>query len=310
MATPDEVLITRRTSFISPSRISVIASHTFTQLVRMKVFYFLIIFAVLFWGLNHFLFSSMTGTSASEQELRLLKSTSFFAMNLFASVMALASTALLIPKDIEDRTLYTILCKPVPRLDYLIGKLFGVLALIFISLLIMDILMSATLHFKCQDLISYETNLLSRSYSQAAVDERAAELAAHGHTMSIHYATLAIFFKAAVIASIALLISTFSTSTIFTLILTIIVVLIGMIQADAREFIFKGNAYGDFLILAKVSYVIAVIAPDFQFMSIDDGVIDGRAVPYTMIIKIAIVAFFYVAIYTVLAWFTFRKKEF
>jgi len=309
MNDPAELLITRRTSFISPRRIAVIASHTFTQLVRMKVFYFLVIFAVIFWALNHFLFSSMTGTNASEQELRLLKSTSFFAMNLFAVVMSIAATALLIPKDIEDRTLYTILCKPVPRLDYLIGKLVGVLALIFISLLLMDILMSTALHFKCQGLIEYEAEMLSR-YPQEIINDRIAELAPHGHTMSIHYAVIAIFLKAAVIASIALLISTFSSSTIFTLILTIMVVLIGMMQADAREFIMKGTHYGEFKILAKFSYVIAIMAPDFQFMSIDDGVIDGKTVPATMIVKIAIVAFFYVAIYTVLSWFTFRKKEF
>ncbi len=310
MSDSNDVFITRRTSFISPRRISVIAGHTFTQLVRMKVFYFLIIFAVIFWALNHFLFSSITGNSASEQELRLLKSTSFFAMNLFAVVMSKAATALLIPKDIEDRTLYTILCKPVPRLDYLIGKLLGVLALIFISLLLMDLLMSTALHFKCKELIQFESEMLGSRYSQDIVDARVAELSPHGHTMSIHYAVIAIFLKAAVIASIALLISTFSTSTIFTLILTIIVVLIGMMQADAREFVMRGTHYGEFKMLAKFSYVIALVAPDFQFMSIDDGVIDGKAVSATMIGKIAIVAFFYVAIYTVLSWFTFRKKEF
>ena len=104
--------------------------------------------------------------------------------------------------------------------------------------------------------------------------------------------------------------STFSTSTIFTLILTLIVVLIGTIQADAREYVMKGTHYGQFKILAKFSYFIAIVAPDFQFMSIDDGVIDGKPVSAIMTGKIAIVAFFYVAIYTVLSWFTFRKKEF
>lgn len=197
----------------------------------------------------------------------------------------------------------------MPRLDYLIGKLLGVLALIFISLLLMDILMSITLHFKCQELIQHESQMLSR-YPQDVIDQEVAYLIPHGHTMSIHYAVIAIFLKAAVIASIALLISTFSTSTIFTLILTIMVVLIGMMQADAREFIMKGQHYGEFKGLAKFSYIIAIMIPDFQFMSIDDGVIDGKTVTGTMAGKIAIVACFYVSIYIVLSWFTFRKKEF
>jgi len=222
----------------------------------------------------------------------------------------LASTAILIPKDIEDRTLYTILCKPVPRLDYLIGKLLGVLALIFIALLVMDILLSLSLYFKCKELIILETNGLQALGSQELIDSVTASLEAHSSSMNVHYATISIFWKAALVASIALLISTFSTSTIFTIILTIIIILIGMIQAEAREFAIKASQRGNFTNLAKFSYIVAVVIPDFQFMSVDDGVIDGKAVPFTTIVKITIIALFYVAIYTVLSWFTFRKKEF
>ena len=46
-----------------------------------------------------------------------------------AIILGIVATALIIPRDLEDRTLYTILAKPVPRLDYLVGKLLGILAL-------------------------------------------------------------------------------------------------------------------------------------------------------------------------------------
>jgi len=42
-------------------------------------------------------------------------------------VYSIAATALLLPRDVEDRTLYTILSKPVPRIEYLLGRLVGVL---------------------------------------------------------------------------------------------------------------------------------------------------------------------------------------
>ena len=58
------------------------------------------------------------------------------------------ATALLLPKDVEDRTLYTILAKPVPRFDYLAGKLLGVLLLVFVSLALMDVLMTAVLQIR------------------------------------------------------------------------------------------------------------------------------------------------------------------
>src|SRR5436190_4556916 len=133
----------RRHRSFSPGRILTIAGGTFTQLVRMKVFSFLAIFAFVVIGAS-FAFADLK----NEQELKMLKDLSLAAMALFCSLFAIAGTALLIPKDVEDRTLYTILCKPVPRLEYLLGKLMGVIWLIFISLVCMDVIFCTVLHFK------------------------------------------------------------------------------------------------------------------------------------------------------------------
>ena len=106
------------------SRTSVIARHAFTQLVRMKVFYFLAFFAVILIASNFFNLPQHEGPeSAGVNILRSIKSWSLGAMTLFSVVLSIVATALLLPKDVEDRTLYTILAKPVPRLDYLAGKL-------------------------------------------------------------------------------------------------------------------------------------------------------------------------------------------
>lgn len=302
----------QKTSFISFSRIGVIAGHTFTQLVRMKVFYFLIAFVILLWGAKQVIFPNETGGDSSpEQELRLIKSAGFAAMNMFSMLLALSATALLIPKDIEDRTLYTILCKPVPRLDYLLGKLLGVLVLIFVSLIAMDLVLSFFLNQKASAIIAIQTEqLVALGMPQEMITEQLAGLKAHGVTMNIHYATFAIFLKAIVIASIALLISTFSSSTLFTLILTLIVIVIGLIQADAREYATVMAEFGESNKLSNISLAIAVFFPDLQFLSVEDGVIDGRNIPMRIMWQITVIASFYFAIYIVLSWFAFRKKEF
>ncbi|KAB2638617.1 MAG: ABC transporter permease subunit, partial [Verrucomicrobia bacterium] len=112
-------------------RIAVIASHAFTQLVRMKVFYFLAVFAVITIGSNFFDLPQHAGPEAAGTHvLNSIKSWSLGTMTLFSVVFAIVATALLLPKDVEDRTLYTILAKPVPRLDYLAGKLLGVILLV------------------------------------------------------------------------------------------------------------------------------------------------------------------------------------
>ena len=302
----------QKTSFISFSRIGVIASHTFTQLVRMKVFYFLVAFVILLWGAKQIIFPNETGGDGSpEQELRLIKSAGFAAMNMFSMLLALSSTALLIPKDIEDRTLYTILCKPVPRLDYLLGKLLGVLVLIFISLVAMDLILSFFLNQKASGIIALQTQqLTARGMPQEMINEQLAEIKAHAVNMNIHFAAFAIFLKAIVIASIALLISTFSSSTLFTLILTLVIIVIGLIQADAREYATTMAEFGQQNQLSNISLGIALFFPDLQFLSIEDGVIDGRNIPLSIMGQISLIALLYFSIYVVLSWFTFRKKEF
>ena len=124
---------------LNPRRIGVIAMHTFTQLVRMKVFYFLGIFALILVASNLLKIETITRPNLEGMEmLRSIRSSSLAVMTIFSIVFGVSATALLLPKDIEDRTLYTILAKPVPRLDYLVGKLAGVLLLLFVSLLVME----------------------------------------------------------------------------------------------------------------------------------------------------------------------------
>src|SRR4029077_3766719 len=114
-------------------RIFAITANTLTELTRQKVFYVLLIFALLLIGSSMFM-----ARLAFQQEFQILKDVSLGAMSLFTSLLAIVATARLIPQDIEDRTVYTILAKPVPRFEYVLGKLAGVLLLLAISTLIMS----------------------------------------------------------------------------------------------------------------------------------------------------------------------------
>lgn len=299
------------TSFISATRIGVIAGHTFTQLVRMKVFYFLAIFGLLMLGLQLVeMPHEQSAGGGIDQNLRLLKSAGFFAMNTFAVVLALSATALLLPKDIEDRTLYTILCKPVPRLDYLIGKYCGVLLLIAVSLAVMDGLFCYILQNRVDSAIAeLVSSPQGRKLPAELIEAKVEHLRTQGANAVLQLGVLAIFLKAAVVTAIALLISTFSTSTIFTIIVTIIVVLIGLIQADARDYFLQQQALGVSSPMSEVTRWIAMLFPDFQLLAMEDGVIEGRDIPLAVAGKVALVAVLYSGMYTVLAWFFFKNKE-
>lgn len=302
---------TRITTIISPARICTIAGHTFTQLVRMKVFYFLVIFALLLLGLQLIDMPYTSGAGGGlDQNIRLIKSAGFFAMNTFSFILALAATALLIPKDVEDRTLYTILSKPVPRLDYLFGKLFGVIALLVVSLLVMDVIFSSIIYLRVESVVAEDSELLLKmGKPQAMIDAHVSALRAQGVNLALQAGVLGVFLKALVVASVALLISTFSTSTIFTMIVTVMVVLMGLIQAEAREYFMEQQALGGHTVMSEVTRFIALLFPDFKLLGIEDAVIDGKLLPAGIIMRVSLIAVFYSAIYVVLSWFVFRKKE-
>jgi ABC-type transport system involved in multi-copper enzyme maturation permease subunit len=116
-------------TFFSPGRVAALASNTLLELVRQKVFYFMLVFAMLGIGASFF----VSGWQFDEQ-FQVLKDVSLGAMSVFSWLLATLATAMLLPKDLEDRTLYTILAKPVSRLEYLLGKYLGVVLLLFVAL--------------------------------------------------------------------------------------------------------------------------------------------------------------------------------
>src|SRR5436305_9268811 len=101
----------------SPARIFTIATNTLIELTRQKVFYVLLIFALFLIGSSVFM-----ARFTFQQEFQILKDISLGAMSIFSSLLAIVATARLIPQDIEDRTVYTILAKPVPRFEYYLAN--------------------------------------------------------------------------------------------------------------------------------------------------------------------------------------------
>ena len=294
------------------SRILTISTHTFTQLVRMKVFYFLAIFAVIAIASNFFELPQHVGPeSVGASVLRSIKSWSLGAMTLFSVVLAIVATALLLPKDVEDRTLYTILAKPVPRIDYLAGKLLGVLLLIFVSLLLMDGLMLAVLQIRTTMVAADQENMArAMGWTQDAIDSLRTETLANGPNWSLQGAVFAVFLRASIMASLALLISTFSSSTLFTTIVSFLIYFIGHFQADAREAYLQAGQAGEGMLAKVGTLLVTLVLPDFQLFNVIDAVIEGQAMPLMALGKLTLVGLYYALFFTIASWFVFSDKEF
>ena len=115
------------------TRIFAISKNTLIELVRQKVFYILLIFALCAIGSSIFM-----AKLSFQEEFQMLKDVCLGAMSIFTSLLAILATANFLPKDMEDRTIYTLLSKPVPRFAYLMGKLGGILILLGLFTLLMS----------------------------------------------------------------------------------------------------------------------------------------------------------------------------
>lgn len=288
----------------SPQRVWTLALATMTQLIRMKILAFLVVFCVLAVGAG-FAFSVIN----PEQQLNLLKTVSLGALQIFSIVIGVVSTALLLPKDMEDRTLYTILSKPVPRFDYLLGKLLGVLMLIGGGLIVMDGVLSLILWLRQSILFdSYVANLkLEKMDTPEAVAQVREIVARQGLTWNLHWAVWAIFLKAAVVTTVALLLSCIASSTLFTIVITFCITIIGHGEALIREFFFTPNLSST--VSRGAMLVLAMICPDLAQFDIVDSVVNGEIVPWAAIYDMTGIAAIYLTAYLFVAHLLFVEKE-
>ena len=283
------------------SRVLAITTNTLTELTRLKVFYFLLIFALLLIGSSIFM-AQLT----FQQEFQILKDVSLGAMSIFTSLLAIVATALLIPQDIEDRTVYTILAKPVPRFEYLLGKIAGVLLLLAISTLIMSAVFLAVLYTREQTVL-HETLRQMSNAPREQIDDALRVLRSSALNVDIFPGILIVYLKACLLAALTLFVSTFATTNIFTIVVMAFIYFIGHLQATAREYWLQGHSSG--WITHTFLAVVALIFPDLQAFNLVDDIVAGAAISLGLFAKTAVLGIFYTTIYTLLATFVFYGKE-
>ena len=285
----------------SVARVAALTGNTLTELVRLKIFYFLLIFALLLIGNSVFM-----ARLSFQQEFQVLKDVSLGAMSIFTSILAIVATAQLLPRDLEDRTIYTILAKPVPRYEYLIGKLAGVLLLLALSVLAMSVLFFAVLFAREQMLIS-ATLRETAGFPPEQIQEAIRSLKASAFTASLLPGIVIIFLKASLLASLTLFISTFATSNIFTVVVMVFIYFIGHLQATAREYWLQEHG-GGWLVKTFLA-LVALLFPDLQLFNLVDDIVAGTAIPMALFAKTAVLGLIYTSVYLFFAWVSFQGRE-
>lgn len=298
---------------LMPSRVAAVAGATFTQLVRMRLFLVLAVFGIGFLGLQFLPYREHLGVEFSGvQQLQLIKDIAMGCMQLFGLIFCVGATALLIPRDTEDRILYTILCKPVPRFDYLLGKLLGVLFLLLVMLLLMDGLMSLLLHLQESVLTrDMRETLLARNYSETDIAPYLEQVAAAGNTLDTQRGILAMFLGFGVLSSLTLLFSCFTSGTIVSMVFGLGTYFVGMFQTQFFHALHtaQGEA-GTSVTMQRAAQVFSVLVPDFSLFAVADSASSGATLAWGLLGGLALLAAAYMLFHLLIATWLFSRKEF
>jgi len=261
-------------------RILAIAGNTFRETVRDKILYNLILFALIM------IFSSLAiGQLTLGNENKVILNLGFAAISVFGTMIAIFIGTGLVYKEIEKRTVYALLAKPVRRSELIVGKYFGLVFTLLVNLLIMTAgLVLALL---------YTGGVEPSGY------------------VRILPAVLMIFLSLCLVTALSLFFSTFSTpvlSVLFTLFLWII----GHFGNDLKDF-------GELTKSAAAEWLCRVlyyVIPNFSNFQMLDGRYVLQAADYSQTANPAVVAgvVFYCVVYAALVIslgvVIFRRRDF
>src|SRR5690349_24725906 len=116
------------------NRVASIASNTFREAVRDRVLYNLIGFALLMVAA-----SILVGQISIGIERLVVINLGLTAVSLFGLVIAIFIGIGLVSKEIERRTLYTVLSRPVRRWEFIVGKFFGLAGTVAVNTFFMAV---------------------------------------------------------------------------------------------------------------------------------------------------------------------------
>jgi ABC-type transport system involved in multi-copper enzyme maturation permease subunit len=248
-----------------------IALNTFKEAKRDRVLYLLFFFAAVCLLFSRFLALLTVG-----DRVKIIKDVGLASISLFGMLMAILMGTGLVYKEIDKKTIFTLLAKPIHRAQFLLGKFLGLVLTIFIMTGLMAVIFLLILFL---------------------------------HTFTIEWkillAILYIFFELCLMTAVALLFSTFTTPILASL-YSLGFYLIGHLSWSLEMLIKKVKSGTGRAILR----VLFIVLPDLENFNFKTEVVHNLPIPT----KLLEISFLYGLVYTsfllLLAMLVFRRRDF
>lgn len=260
--------------------IGVIAFNTFRESIRDKILYNIGLLAVALA-----FFSIVLGEWSVFDRAYVIKSTTLSVMSLSGLLISIFVGISLVQKEIQRRTVLTLLSKPISRASFIIGKYFGLLAVVLVHLFLLTVI--------------FYVILLCTNASP---------------TLSILTAVYMIFCEMAVVIAVALLFSSFS-STVLSALFTLGIYFAGHLSNQLLEQVRFASRMGEMgnastAILEKTAVVIHAVFPGLYRFNITNYVVHGLALPDMYVFWNSLYALGYVGVFLGVASWWFSRRDF
>ncbi|MFQ5881424.1 MAG: ABC transporter permease [Candidatus Methylomirabilales bacterium] len=248
-----------------------IALNTFKEAVRDRILYTILAFALALIGGSVIL----ARLSVGGQE-KIIKDLGLACISIFGTLIAIFIGIGLVSKEIDKKTIYTLIAKPIHRYEFILGKYFGLFITLFVNVSVMALGLFL--------LVSL-----------------------WGGTWSLNLlpAVLLIFVELMVITAVAILFSSFTTPTLSAIFILAIFV-IGHLSQDLKEFAAQfGGAT-----LNAVVFVFYYLLPNLSSFNIKGQAVHGVPVPMSFIGLSILYGTFYLSAVLILAMLIFQRRDF
>jgi len=261
-----------------------IAINVFRESVRDKVLYNLVFFAILLIGASY-----LIGQLTAGQDVKIIKDLGLAATSIFGLFIAVFIGIGLVSKEVERRSVYSLLAKPIHRYQLLIGKYCGLVLTLTVNVAVMAAALYAVLAYMSWG-VSAEA---ARIWDAPALDP------------ALLKATFLLLVELTVITAIALFFSTFSTPMLSAA-LTVGMYLVGHFTNDLRNFadLLDSRAVAGFM------RVLSWALPNLAQFDVRADVVHGQPVAFGYMGLASAYAAIYVAMLLMISVLIFSRRDF
>lgn len=295
-------------------RIAAIAINTFREAIRNKILYILLVFAILL-----ILFSVILAILSIGQEQKIIKDVGLSAIIFFGVLIAIMVGIGLIYNELDKRTIYVIVSKPIHRYEFVLGKFFGLLLTLAVNVILMSVVFFLLVIFRqpittvidqtifwfgratpgqIWDLIKANAGTLTQGFNNLP------------ELIPLCKAILFTYLELTVITALAVMFSSFSTPTL-SAIYTFILFIIGHLTQDllllAQNLAKKGTGLA--VLISGFAKTVAYLLPDLEILNIRNHVVSNVPITWNLGYA-AIYALLYTICVLIIAMAAFERRNF